>query len=194
MALQTRLSRTLPDQITITNYEAYQVRIARDGDEYSASFTWTKYADQKAALQAAVEWRDRLLAILPPAVNGKGSFRRKPMKGKVSWGRVGVTRYIKRDQRRPGRPKYLVFGVNWTDHDGEPRIKQFQAGRVETLTWEEELHAALTAEAFRTHWEFSRSQNVPFDPEPYLEWKETCLYPFEPDRLSANSGVDCNVD
>lgn len=171
--------RQLPEQITETNCQTYQVRIVRDGFEYSASFSWSIYGSKEIALQEAVVWRDKLLAKLPPAGNGRGSFRREPMAHKRSHGRVGITRYIKRDYRRVGTPEYLVFGVNWTDSEGA-RVTQFQAGRLGAMDWKDELHAALTAEAFRTEWEFCRASNLSFASERYRQWSEFVLYPFEP--------------
>lgn len=187
--------RGLPDNITINNFGAYQVRIRRGETEYLASFSESAYGGKDEALAAAVSWRDKMLACLPPATNGKGSFRRAPMAHKQSFGRVGITRYVKRDHRRTGSPEYLVFGVNWTDSEGYPRVKQFQAGRIGVLSWKDELHAAQTALAFRTEWEFCRDHKVPFDPERYRDWTVP-LYPFmstTPEGLDESEGEALGV-
>ncbi len=176
----TSTTRSLPDNITIPNFKSYQVRIVRGDAEYSASFAWSRYETKKHALQEAVKWRDMMLAKLPPPENGKGSFRRTAMAGKRTYGRVGITRYIRKDYRRDGDQQYLVFGVNWTDDQARQRIKQFQVGKVGNFTWENELEAALTAEAFRTHWEYAVTMNIPFDPEHYKNWRGAALYPFVP--------------
>lgn len=173
-------ARALPEHITIPGYDAYQVRIVRGYCEYSATFAWSRFASRQLALQAAVNWRDQLLAQLPAAGNGRGGFRASPMANKRSFGRVGISRFMKTDHRRLGCPVYLVYGVNWTDSDGTPRVKQFQVGRAGTFEWDHELHAALTAEAFRTEWEFSISTGQAFESERYHDWAEAVLYPFLP--------------
>ncbi|WP_326430443.1 hypothetical protein VQ574_21085 (plasmid) [Stutzerimonas frequens] len=172
--------RLLPDNISIPGYEAYQVRIVRCNHEYSATFAWSRYGSKEQALEAAVLWRDMMLKQLPTAANGRGGFRTAPMPHKRSCGRAGITRYQKVDNRRHGRPAYLVFGVNWTDSDGYKRVKQFQVGRIGTYEWQQELHTSLTAEAFRTEWEYCRSTGQIFDPDRYNGWTETELYPFFP--------------
>lgn len=174
------MSRALPDNITVPSYDAYQVRIVREGHEYSATFAWSRFETTEKAMHAAVSWRDKILSQLPAPGNGRGSFRATPMANKRSFGRVGITRYQKKDRRRTGCPEYLVYGVNWTDKDGQARVSQFQVGRVGTFDWHEELHASLTAEAFRTEWEFCRSTGQVFEPDRYAEWKEAELYPFLP--------------
>ncbi|SER40384.1 MULTISPECIES: hypothetical protein [Pseudomonas] len=174
------IPRLLPDNITIPGYDAYQVRIMRGDYEYSATFAWSRFVSKEKALRAAVNWRDRMLAKLPNAGNGRGSFRTSPMAHKRSVGRVGITRYLKKDRRRLGCPVYLVYGVNWTDDQGRKRVKQFQVGRMGTFECHQEMHASLTAEAFRTEWEFCRSTGQVFEPDPYQCWKEVELYPFLP--------------
>jgi len=102
-------ARPLPDNISIPGYDAYQVRIVRGEHEYSATFACSRLGSKDLALQAAVSWRDMMLAKLPPAGNGHGGFRTSPMPNKRSLGRVGVTRYEKIDRRRQGIPK--ISGV-----------------------------------------------------------------------------------
>ncbi|WGK63452.1 hypothetical protein QAO71_16915 (plasmid) [Halopseudomonas sp. SMJS2] len=174
------MPRLLPDNITIPSYDAYQVRIVRGDHEYSATFAWSRFDSNEQALHAAVNWRDQILAQLPDPGNGRGGFRTSPMAHKRSFGRVGITRYLKKDRRRSGSPVYLVYGINWTDSDGSARVKQFQVGRIGTFEWHQELHASLTAEAFRTEWEFCRSTGQVFEPDRYHGWTEVELYPFLP--------------
>ncbi|CAI9912178.1 AP2/ERF domain-containing protein (plasmid) [Pseudomonas aeruginosa] len=187
MAPMSASPRLLPEYITIPGYDAYQVRIVRGAHGFSATFAWSRFSSQKIALQAAVEWRDLMLAKLPSAGNGRGGFRTSPMPNKHSFGRVGITRYAKVDRRRLGSPVYLVYGVNWTDSDGGKRVKQFQVGRIGTFEWHQELHASLTAEAFRTEWEFCRSTGQVFEPDRYDGWSEEDLYPFLPTSTSSDS-------
>lgn len=172
----------LPANITLPYPSAYQVRIVRDGKEISAVFSIDAAASdgRERALAAAVEWRDAMLAQLPPPENGRGSYRTIPMPHKRTFGRVGVTRYVGVDRRRVGSPRYVRYGVNWTDAQGVARIKQFQAGRVDEQNWELELRAAMSAEAFREHWEHCKASGKPFDPEPYRAWRTEQLYPFDP--------------
>lgn len=178
--MNNKPDRDLPAQITIPNWDGYQVRIVRDGHEFSASFSWAQYAGKELALQEAVRWRDNMLASLPPPGNAKGGFRCKPLSHKKSWGRVGITRYTSADARKPGRPVYLRFGVNWIDDSEKRRTKSFQVGRVGEIDWVTELHAANTAEAFRTHWEFCRLNGFPFDETFYDGWRDARRYPFSP--------------
>lgn len=110
---QSRSKRTLPENITIPGYEAYQVRIVRGEASFSTTFPWSNYRSTESALAAAVAWRDNLKAQLPAPGNGKNSsFNKEPMEGKKGYSRVGISRYIKTDYRRQGKPKYLVFAVN----------------------------------------------------------------------------------
>lgn len=182
--------RPLPDNITLTNSGSYQVRIVRAGNEMSASFSIRRNGGDKAAIAAAVVWRDMMLKQLPMPMSGRGGFRTASQSNKRSYQRVGLSRHLVTDHRRENSPKYLRFGVNWVDEDGSPRVKQFQAGIASEVTWEVELHAALTAEAFRTHWEYARVKGLEFDPTPYAGWKTTELYPFTPDSFYAAESCD----
>ena len=175
-----RPGRALPAHVTIPNWDSFQVRISRDGVEHSASFAWNAYSDQRAALAAAVQWRDARLAELPPAENLKGSTRTKPLKHKTTWGQVGVTRYFRTDARKQGKPLYLTFGVNWIDHTGRRRTKSFQVGRDTEISWQDELHAANTAEAFRLEFEYCLKSGVVFNPDKYKLWRKHPCYPFIP--------------
>lgn len=175
------MPRDLPSNITIPAFDAYQVRIVRDGHEYSATFAWARYGSKDRALSEAVAWRDRMLAKLPPAATTIGSFRVTPQKNKRSYNRVGISRYIGVDRRKLGAPGYLRFAVNWVDGTGHSRVTSFQVGKVGAFSWEDELHAACTAEAFRTQWEFSRATGQSFDPASYEGWRHKQCYPFNPD-------------
>lgn len=174
------MPRDLPSNITIPSFDAYQVRIVRDGHEYSATFAWSRYGSKDQALREAVVWRDAMLARLPPAATSLGSFRRTAQKNKRSYGRVGITRYIGVDRRKVGSPGYLRFAVNWVDGTGKPMVTSFQVGKVGSFTWEVELHGACTAEAFRTQWEYCQAMGHSFDPSRYEGWKTNNYYPFDP--------------
>ncbi len=124
------MSRDLPSNITIPAFDAYQVRIVREGHEYSATFAWARYGSKDRALSEAVAWRDRMLAKLPPAATTIGSFRVTSQKNKRSYNRVGISRYIGVDRRKLGAPGYLRFAVNWVDDTGHSRVTSFQVGKV----------------------------------------------------------------
>ncbi len=173
-----RPNRALPAHITQPNFNGYQVRIVRSAYEHSRTFSWTTYGGETKALAAAVAWRDNLLKQLPPAENDKGAFRRSPLRHKTSWGRVGITRYLRIDRRKMGQPRYLTFGVNWVDHDGLRKTKSFQVGKIEDISWQDEVHAANTAEAFRMEFEFCCESHKTFNPEKYDGWRNRKTYPF----------------
>lgn len=174
------MPRDLPSNITIPSFDAYQVRIVREGREYSATFAWSRYGTKAKALEEAVAWRDDMLSRLPSAATELGSFRSTPQKNKRSYNRVGISRYIGVDRRKLGSPGYLRFAVNWVDDTGKPRVSSFQVGKIGSFSWEAELHAACTAEAFRTHWEYCRTKGCPFDLSRYEGWKGKHCYPFAP--------------
>lgn len=171
-------NRALPAHITIPNWDAYQVRIVRDGVEHSKSFSLNAYSSNSLALDAAVAWRDAKLADLPAAQNEKGKTRRQPLPHKRSWNRVGITRYFRGDLRKQGNPKYLTFGVNWVGSDGKKRTKSFQVGRLGEFTWQDEVRAANTAEAFRSEFEYCQAIGLSFDFKRYAKWKTEMCYPF----------------
>ncbi len=85
---------------------------------------------------------------------------------------------MRSDNRRAGKPKYLCYGVNFVDSDKRPSVKTFQVGRADAVTWQQELHASLTAEAFRSEWEWCVDNGVQFDPAKYADWTTCDRYPF----------------
>lgn len=179
--------RSLPRHITETNFEAYQVRIVRNGHEYSNSFSFARDRDRERALANAVKWRDKMLAKLPRSTNGPGSYRVEPLPHKKTVMRAGITRYVTSDKRRIGEPLYLRYGVSFVDETGRKRVKSFQVGRFSDVTWQEDMHASNTAIAFREHWEFCVDHGLVFDPDHYAGWKEKDMYPFDPDRVACDT-------
>lgn len=184
-----RAKRGLPKHITIPNFDGYQVRVVRDGVEHSKSFPWS--AGGKAmALLDAVAWRDRLLSTLPEAGNAKGGYRSKPLSHKTSWDRVGVVRTVGCDRRRSLTVQYVRFSVSWVDATGRARVKTFQAGRADSITQADEVHTSLTAEAFRSEWEFCQRNGERFEPWRYDSWRKDRLYPFDPaERQRRNAAL-----
>lgn len=176
--------RDLPSHITETNCQAYQVRIVRDGHEYSSSFSFARTQDREAALAEAVAWRDDMLRRLPPSSSSRGSYRKEPLPHKKTVMRAGVTRYVTSDSRRVGNPLYLRYAVSYVDETRRPRVKSFQVGRLADVTWQDELHASKTAIACREHWEFCVDHGLKFEPDLYEGWQKRKLYPFDPKRFS----------
>lgn len=175
--------RRLPDQITEPGtFVGYQVRIARGGVEHSRCFTKREFGTKKKALQAAVEWRDRMLEKLPPPANKRGRYLLVKCRPDPSVARVGVTRYLTADSRRVGSTMYVRYGVCWTDPQGHRRIKNFQAGRADDFDHALDLRAGQTAVAFRDEWEYCIDHGIAFDPGRYRNWRAQRLYPFRPPK------------
>ena len=170
--------RILPAHITIPNWDAYQVRIVRNGEEHSESFSWRAHAGESAALEAAVEWRDKKLAELGGST---ASLRDKPASNKKSGCPAGITAYLRADHRREGIPQYLTYGVNYKRR-GKSATKSFQVGNIEIISQLDKEHAALTAIAFRTEYVWCRRNGAEFDPDKYSGWRQGKLYPFEPPK------------
>lgn len=174
--------RRLPHHITEPgNFPGYQVRITRAGVEHSRCFAKGEYGSKRKALQAAKEWRDQMLAILPGPSN-TGKYRTVKSRPYTSMPRVGVTRYLTVDNRRAGSGMYIRYGVCWTDPQGYRRIKNFQAGRADDADHALDLRAGQTAVAFRDEWEYCIDHGRPFDPGKYSNWRAQRLYPFRTPR------------
>ncbi len=152
----------------------------RDGEEFSRAFSFGRSCSKESAIANALVWRNNKLLSLPRPGNGRGSYRRAPQANKLSVKRAGITRYIHEDRRRAGNPKYVIFGVNYLGEQRQPRVKSFQAGRLDTISWAQEMHAALTAEAFRAEWEWCVDNNRPFDPTKYDGWANQDFTSFTP--------------
>ena len=180
--------RGLPENLTETNFDAIQVRIVRDGKEFSKSFSFAKSKDKKKAISDATLWRDSIKNILPPPRRSEGGYLKRPQSNKKSVNRSGITRYITKDKRKIGNPSYLVYGVNYTDSVGKPKIKSFQVGKLDSFNHGDEIHAAMTAEAFRSEWEWCKDHKLEFDDQKYNGWKKDTKYPFTPaEALSTNT-------
>lgn len=179
--------RVFPENLTETNYEAIQVRIVRDGTEFSKSFSFSKSKNKSKAISDAVAWRDSIKKILPPAIRSESGYLKRPQSNKRSVNRPGITRYITKDKRRIGNPSYLVYGVNYTDKNGQSKVKSFQVGKLDTFNHSDELHAAMTAEAFRSEWEWCKDHKKEFNDQKYKGWKKDTKYPFTPEERSTTN-------
>lgn len=158
--------------------EVFIVRITRQSKEHTRSFRFGKTGNKAKAYADAIVWRNITLSSLPKPGNGKGSYKESCMAHKQSVMRSGISRYLRSDYRRTGQPKYLCFGVNYTDANRRHSVKTFQVGRADEVTWLQELHASRTAEAFRDDWEWCHDNKVTFDPSKYNNWSTNVHYPF----------------
>ena len=164
--------------ITEPDVFGYQVRIVRRGKENSRYFSHKLWGNRGKSLNAAITWRDQMLVVL------KGSKTRflKPPKNKTTTGVTGVSRTIKYDHRKD--KSYLCYTVFWV-FNGKSRNKTFQVGNIESITGDDELHAFRTAKLFRSCYEFSIDNDLPFDESLFAGWKKKRLYEDESIVLAA---------
>ncbi len=155
--------------ITEPDIFGFQVRIVRCGKETSRYFSHKLWGNKVKSLKAAITWRDQMLLVL------KGSKVRslKLPKNKTTTGVTGVSRTIKYDHRKD--KSYLCYNVYWVDNC-KSRNKTFQAGNVDKVTADDELHAFRTAKLFRSCYEFSIDNDLEFYNDKFVGWKETRLY------------------
>lgn len=157
----------------------YRLRIKQPGgDEIREMFD---------TLEAARKRRDELRVKVPDTLLHR--FRSTPMNTKASYGRVGVSRTEKVDNRRPGAPRYVVFAVNWIDDDGTQRVTGFQAGKSATASKAALRRAELTAVAFREAYEYSRIHGWRFQPGYFVNWRSLLCYPFAPPDAKATAAA-----
>ena len=155
--------------ITEPDAFGYQVRIVRRGVERSRYFSHKLWGGKNKSLQAAINWRDQMLAILK---GGRTRFMKTPC-NKISTGMTGVSRTIKYDKRKD--KSYLCYTVFWIK-EGKPRNKTFQVGNINTVTADQELHAYRTAVLFRKAYEYAIDNDRPFDDLLFKNWKNLRLY------------------
>ncbi len=155
--------------ITEPDVFGFQVRIVRRGKESSRYFSHKLWGNKNKSLKAAITWRDQMLIAL------KGCKKRslKLPKNKTTTGVTGVSRSIKYDHRKD--KSYLCYSVFWVDNC-KSRSKTFQAGNVDKVTADDDLHAFRTAKLFRSCYEFSIDNDLEFYNDKFLGWKETRLY------------------
>lgn len=160
-------------------YEGFfQVRIQRGNRIITDSFSSADYGGREGALIAARDRRQQLQDLHEPIYAVKGSYARKPLPGKLSHLPPGVSRFNWVDLSSRNRLVYLRYQASWRTPDGRHRVKCFQAGRVNVISKEDEIHAEKTAIAFRQHWEHCWDTGEQFTPELYRHWKESVLYPW----------------
>ncbi len=173
LIMAVKLTVDLNDKKNITQPDAsgYQVRIVRNGKEYSKYFSHNLWGGKKKSLAAAQSWRDQKITHLDSI---HGNIIGKPaLSNNRSTGVRGVTKRIHHDKRR--NTKSLVYQVHWIDN-GKIKNKKFLAGRIETVTADQDLHTFRTAIHFRKEYELCRNYNKKFDPSRYATWRTERIY------------------
>ena len=93
----------------------WQVRARRDGERLSKFFADAKHDGKEAALEAAKEYRDHLLASIPVDENPK------PRK---AWSNTGVVGLSVREKEEGDKTK-LYVQLNWMNGDGKRRAGSY---------------------------------------------------------------------
>lgn len=92
----------------------WQVRARRDGKRLSKFFADAKHDGRDGALDAAVAYRDRLLASLPD----------EPTKPRKAWSNTGVVGLSVREKEEGDRTK-LYVQLNWINGAGKRRAGSY---------------------------------------------------------------------
>lgn len=92
----------------------WQVRARRDGERLSKFFADAKHEGREQALEAAIEYRDRLLASIPD----------EPKKPRKAWSNTGVVGLSVREKTEGARSK-LYVQLNWVDASGKRKAGSF---------------------------------------------------------------------
>ncbi len=92
----------------------WQVRARRDGERLSKFFADAKHDGRDSALEAALDYRDRLLAELPD----------EPQKPRKAWSNTGVVGLSVREKDEGTAPK-LYVQLNWMDAAGKRKAGSF---------------------------------------------------------------------
>ncbi len=158
-------------QITEPDSHGYQVRIVRKGKEHSRYFAHRVWGGKKAALDAAINWRDQMLVVL--GKNNRKLSDKGPLASKKSTGVRGVTRSLQYDKRRDVYS--LIYGVRWHDNN-KVKNRTFFVGAAGTVSADQDFHAFRTAVLFRYEYELCLELNIAFYPQRYVDWKTNRLY------------------
>ena len=92
----------------------WQVRVRRDGDRLSKFFADAKYDSKEAAVEAAIEYRDKLMASIPEG----------PKKPRKAWSNTGVVGLSVREKTE-GATSKLYVQLNWVNADGKRKAGSF---------------------------------------------------------------------
>ena len=96
----------------------WQVRARRDGERQSKFFADARYDGSEAALDAALEYRDRLLASIPDA----------PTKPRKAWSNTGVVGLSLREKESATASK-LYVQLNWVNADGKRKSGSYSVDK-----------------------------------------------------------------
>lgn len=102
MAKHKHISR-----VKTKNTDGWQVRLRRNNQAHSKFFPLRKFDSENAALEAAIQYRDALLAIAPPPLPGANIVSKSPD--------VGV-RYYKQENS---------WQAQWVGPDGKRKSRRF---------------------------------------------------------------------
>lgn len=90
----------------------------RDGDRLSKFFADAKFESQEAAVEAAIEYRDRLLASIPEG----------PTKPRKAWSNTGVVGLSVREKAEGSKSK-LYVQLNWVNAEGKRKAGSFSVDK-----------------------------------------------------------------
>lgn len=155
--------------ITQPDQHGYQVRVVRQGTEYSRYFSFNVWGGKQKALEAAQNWRDMKRASLPkqtPFINDSPKNN--------STGVNGISKVVHFDKRRGTHT--LRYQVSYRTEGSRHTVRTFQVGRVEDISGDMDLHAFRTAVYFRKEYELARSLDEDFDASRFRNWKKERLY------------------
>ena len=138
---------SLPKNISEPYTGVFQVRIKRNGKQFSKTFGGANQ-ERKSALKKAIAWRDSTLKQVGGIYRvGECYFINK------TTGINGIHSSVKK--RQNGRV-YLYFFVHYVDEKGKPKNKSFYAGNIQHLTIEKEKVVLGKAKKFRREYEQAR--------------------------------------
>ncbi len=162
-----------------------QVRIMHQGRKISRYFSYSLYGGREQALKTAIAWRDLKLAWF-----NKRSLRFSHLeKRRASSGINGISRVIKWDQRC--QKHYLCYLVFWQQQN-QRKLRNFQAGNVNKIDADMDLHSFRSARLFRICYEFALEEQLNFHSEVFNEWKTQRLYD-QSDFYSRCFSSDCRT-
>lgn len=140
-------------------FNGVQARMKVAGQEFSESFSASKYGSLRKAEVSARTWLDELAAALPS--RRATTLRRKPHPRKHDKSLpVGISESV--DTLRSGRESSR-FQVCWNDGNRQ-RIKSFTIGCTDVATEADRRAALKKATSFRKRYEQCRKAGTEFDP------------------------------
>ena len=97
----------------------WQVRARRDGERQSKFFADARHDGSDGALEAALVYRDRLLASIPDA----------PTKPRKAWSNTGVVGLSLREKDEGTDHAKLYVQLNWVNADGKRKSGSYSVGK-----------------------------------------------------------------